>query len=161
MRQRGLDPELTSFLFKLLHGILPTSARVNRILQNSSSFCARCDGSIVEDLEHALVYCEANGDVGHTLLALVAHFTDINVILSVTDVLTFNFESSTNDHTFSLIWLLGKTFLSMWIKRCEKKQIRKVEIISEIEAQLKIVEKTNITNAKVIIRDLLDFFTNF
>ena len=44
VRQRGLDPELASFLFKLLHGILPTAARVSRILPNSSSICVRCRG---------------------------------------------------------------------------------------------------------------------
>ena len=112
-------------------------------------------------MEHALVYCQGNGDVGHTLLALVAHNADANVILSVADILTFNFEGSSDDHTFSLIWLLGKAFFSMWIKRCEKKQISKAEITSELEAQIKIIEKTNITNAKVIIRDFLNFFTNF
>ena len=102
VRQRGLDPELTSFLFKLLHGILPTAARVSRILPNSSSFCARCEDNVVEDLDHALVYCQANG-VGHTLLALVSHFTDVNAILTVTDILTLNLEGSSSDHTFSLI----------------------------------------------------------
>ena len=103
VRQRGLDPELTSFIFKLLHGILSTAARVSTILPNSSSICARCEDNVVEDLEHALVYCQANGDVGHTLLALVSHFTDVNAILTVTDILTLNLEGSRSDDIFSLI----------------------------------------------------------
>ena len=53
------------------------------------------------------------------------------------------------------------SFLLIWIKRCEKKQIRKVEILSELEAQLKIVDKINIINAKLILRKFLDFLTNF
>ena len=107
MRQRGLDPELTSFIFKLLHGILSTAARVSTILPNSSSFCARCEDNVVEDLDHALIYCQANGHVGHTLLALVSHFmkweTIVNAILTVTDILTLNLEGSSSDDTFSLI----------------------------------------------------------
>ena len=102
VRQRGLYPDLTSFLFKLMHritGILPTVDRVSRILPNSSSFCARCDGSIVEDLEHVMVHSQANGDIGHTVLSLVAHLADVNIILSIPDILTFNFEGSTDDLT--------------------------------------------------------------
>ena len=47
VRQRGLSPELTTFNFKLLHRILPTS--------NSYSKCNRCNLEIDESLEHALV----------------------------------------------------------------------------------------------------------
>ena len=96
--------------------------------------------------------------MGHTLLALVSHFTDVNAILTVTDVLTLNFEGSSNDHTFSLIWLLGKSFILMWIKRYEKKQIRKVEVVSELEAQLKIVEKNKNYKFKINSKGILRFF---
>ena len=44
VRQRGFDSDLASFLFKLLHVILPTAARFSRILSNSSSICVRCRG---------------------------------------------------------------------------------------------------------------------
>ena len=140
VRQRRLDPQLTSFIFKLLHGILSTAARVSTILPNSSSFCARCEDNVVEDLDHALIYCQANGDVGHTLLALVTHFAEANTILSVTDILMFNFEGSTDDHTFSLIWFRNN-------------------LRNRSAAQNK--EQTRLYNAKILIRDFLIFFTNF
>ena len=69
----------------------------------SWAVCARCDDNVVEDLDHTLIYCQANGNVGHTLLALVSHFTDVNAILTVTDILTLNLEGSSSDDTFSLI----------------------------------------------------------
>ena len=139
VRQRGLDPEMTSFLFKLLHRILPTAARVSRILPNSSSFCATCKDNVLEELDHTLIYCQANGDVGHTLLALVTHFAEANTIFSVTDILTFNFEGSTDDHTFSLIWFRNN-------------------LRNRSAAQNK--EQTRLYNAKILIRDFLIFFTN-
>ena len=110
---------------------------------------------------NALVYCQANEDVGHCLLALAAHFTQENDILSVTDILTFNLNGSTDCNTFSLIWFLGKAFMFMWIRRCEKKNVRKVEILSELEAHFNIMGKTSFTNSKVILREFLNFFTNF
>ena len=115
----------------------------------------------MEDIDHALVYCEANGDAGHALLALVSQYTEADVIPSVTDVLTFNFVGTSDSHTFSLVWFLGKAFHAMWIRRTEKKKIAKTELCAEIEAQMKIMDKTNLTNSKVILRDLLEFFTNF
>ena len=115
----------------------------------------------MEDLEHALVYCQANEVVGHSLLALASHFTDANAILSVTDILTSNIDGATDHHTFSLIWFLGKSFISMWIRRCDKKIVRKADIISDLEAQLNIMGKTGITHSKVILREFLNFFTNF
>ena len=71
VRQRGLSPELTTFNFKLLHRILPTSMILNIILPNSYSKCNRCNLEIDESLEHALVGCTANGGVGRALLSLV------------------------------------------------------------------------------------------
>ena len=41
-RQNMLGPSLTTFLFKLLHQILPTAERVSRILANQYPRCTRC-----------------------------------------------------------------------------------------------------------------------
>ena len=43
-RQKMMDPNLNSFLFKLLHEILPTAERVARILPNHSPACNLCTG---------------------------------------------------------------------------------------------------------------------
>jgi hypothetical protein len=41
-RQIKLGPGLTTFMFKLIHQILPTAVRVSRILPNQSPHCQRC-----------------------------------------------------------------------------------------------------------------------
>ena len=64
-RLPGLGPENVSFLWKLLHQILPTQERVARTKPLSSSACPvpGC-GERMEDLSHALVWCQGNYEVG-------------------------------------------------------------------------------------------------
>ena len=58
-RQSMLGPNLTTFLFKLLHQILPTGERVSRILPNQSPTCTRCrdSGPAIDTLQHAMFDC--------------------------------------------------------------------------------------------------------
>ena len=54
-RLKGLGPDMTTFLWRLLHRLLPTQDRVSKIVrsQNSSSHCQLCQEESVEDLSHA------------------------------------------------------------------------------------------------------------
>ena len=74
VRLRGLDPDLTSFSLSLLWGILPTRARLNRMmpLTNPSPNCLLCGPAIVpETHQHALGPCEANQGLPDRLLRLL------------------------------------------------------------------------------------------
>ena len=64
-RQNMLGPSLTTFLFKLLHQILPTAERVSRILANQSPHCTRCrlNPPATETLNHAMFDCQTAGAV--------------------------------------------------------------------------------------------------
>jgi hypothetical protein len=74
----GLGPENDSFLFKLVHQILPTQERVARTSARASPACpaypARGCGHVCEDLAHAIVLCEGNDGVGHKMLSCVREF---------------------------------------------------------------------------------------
>ena len=69
-RLPGLGPELSSFMFKLLHQILPTQERVSHTSPTSNSLCKHsdCTGDRVEDISHSLVYCRGNNGVGMKIL---------------------------------------------------------------------------------------------
>ena len=69
-RLGGLGPENTSFLFKLLHQILPTQERLHRAKKEANPRCkaAGCTSGEVEDLQHSLVECQANQLVGKKLM---------------------------------------------------------------------------------------------
>ena len=71
-RLSDLEPDNTSFQFKLIHQILPTQERISRTKPNSSPNCKAqdCQGEI-ESLEHALINCLANQGVGARLFEIV------------------------------------------------------------------------------------------
>ena len=69
IRLKGLGSEATSFLWKLLHRILPTEERVSRIIQNSSPNCRQCPTAPIADLEHAFFTCVSTQQVGRCLLS--------------------------------------------------------------------------------------------
>ena len=66
-RLPGLGPDNTSFLFRMLH---QTQERVARTKPNQSSICKlnECNADLEENLDHALIQCEANSCVGTGLL---------------------------------------------------------------------------------------------
>ena len=66
-RQKMLGPNLTSFLFKLLHNILPTAERTARILPNQSPQCNKCREEENETLLHAFFQCPGNQRVTESL----------------------------------------------------------------------------------------------
>ena len=67
-RLRGLGSEATSFLWKLLHRLLPTEQRLSRILPNSSEMCQYCPTPMVADLEHCFFGCIKTENVGRSLI---------------------------------------------------------------------------------------------
>ena len=77
-RLRGLGPDNTTFLFKLGHKLLATRERQNRTNPSSSPLCTAhgCGNEDVEDLEHALIHCQANKNVGMALM-LTLRQTDL------------------------------------------------------------------------------------
>ena len=66
-RLKGLGSEATSFLWKLLHRLLPTEQRLGRILPNSSALCKYCPNPPTADLEHTFFGCVKTRDVGRKL----------------------------------------------------------------------------------------------
>jgi hypothetical protein len=112
VRLKGLGPNLTSFLFKIVHQLLPTQERVARTNPNQSPACkARgCLEGETEDLVHALVTCRSNNGVGRAVMDSVAMMID-----QVTDEqalrLQFQAEESLE---FPVIWFLAVSWSSIW-----------------------------------------------
>ena len=67
-RLQGLGPELVSFLFKVLHDLLPTQERLSRTSPVVNGMCKLCLANVQEDLLHALIRCPANHGIGEAVL---------------------------------------------------------------------------------------------
>ena len=80
-RLPGLGPDNISFLFKMMHDLLPTQKRVSRTKPRASPACPMpgCSAES-EDLPHSLVLCEGNDGVGVRMLTCLRSFVpDLDV----------------------------------------------------------------------------------
>ena len=66
-RQKGLAPDLSSFLWKMLLDLLCTQQRLNRIGASPSDLCKLCTTEI-GTLEHELIICSHNANTGYKLV---------------------------------------------------------------------------------------------
>ena len=84
-RLKGLGPELSTFLLKLTWGILPSKARLAKILPKTykSPTCQLCPPTatrVPETLERTLSNCTANNTLPQLLLTLLCSYTPNGVI---------------------------------------------------------------------------------
>ena len=75
-RLKGLGPVLTSYVLKMMWGILPTRKMLHRILPKLylTSVCPLCNQEgrgPIEDTRHTLVDCRANGETPANLMTLL------------------------------------------------------------------------------------------
>ena len=140
-RMPGLGAELTSFLFKLLHQILPTQERVSRTNPAATPLCklASCNLEVVEDLSHALVHCRGNNGVG---LKIVAGARTTLPGTSVEHLLQLNFGLE-DDKELSTVWWLAAGFLAIWNTRAAGKRIDQYLIRAQLEAKINLLRETS------------------
>ena len=72
-RLKGLSPLNKSFLFKLIHTILPSKERLHHLNQNVSPQCM-CDNGAEESYLHLFFQCELNKDAGQAMLRCVSAY---------------------------------------------------------------------------------------
>ena len=128
-RLPGLGPENVSFLFKMLHQILPTQERVARTSPRHSPACPmpRC-ACVSEDLPHALVLCQANDGVGSRLMACLREYSPN---IDVESALRLGFEVD-EEQELPLVWLIGNVLQAVWKLRNEKFKVQLYSIRAEL-----------------------------
>ena len=119
-RLKGLGPELSTFLLKLMWGILPSKARLAKILPNTykSPICQLClptATNVPETLEHALFSCTANNTLPQLLLSLLSSYTP-NVTPERVLTLDLDIESHME---LPLLWIIAPVLSSIWAQRQE------------------------------------------
>ena len=82
LRLHGLDPESSSTMFKIMHNILPTKDRTDKMSQNTGPQQGRCTFCplLNDDIVHALTLCKQSLDAANCLLRIIQKI-DNNVTL--------------------------------------------------------------------------------
>ena len=138
-RLPGLGPENVSFLFKMMHDVLPTQERVARTKPRASPSCPLpgCGGA-VENRAHALVLCEGNNGVGQRVMrCLASYMPDIEVEAALR--LEFVVEE---DVELPLVWMLATVFLAIWKLRKEQSRVELYEVRATLEAKINLLRET-------------------
>ena len=150
-RQTGLSPHLTTFLFKLLHTILPTGERVNRMKPSSSQLCVLCgDGGpqVCESLTHAMVYCVGNkGTFGLLHTVIQSYIPGI----TAQQILTLDYDLPSSLE-LPLTWLTAATLSSLWTQRREG-MVNLARLKGELEEGCLLFEKGKFLNAFTILKE--------
>ena len=137
-RTKGLSSDQTSFLFRLLHQLLPTQDRVNRIT-NVQGLCKHCHVT-TEDLQHALFSCQHSRAAAEVLLGY-AHITIPG--LSPQGLLRLDFGCELEDDDLLATLCIISTGLNyIWQARADKKVVSQFMMRAEIEAIITILRKT-------------------
>ena len=152
-RLPGLGSEHSSFLFKLLHQILPTQERIARTSPTTSPTCKvhSCTGDVVEDLPHALVHCCGNNGVG---LQVVQAALTLAADAGAERLLQLDIEVDEEDE-LALVWWLAAGFQSIWNLRTAGKRIEPYLVRSQIEAKINLLRDTHFSSTVPKLEGLL------
>ena len=150
IRLKGLGSEATSFLWKLLHRLLPTEERVARIIQNSSPNCRQCPTAPIADLEHAFFHCVSTQQVGRCLLSTLRHYVPG---LTPAGVLKLDFEEQ-GDMEMPVVWFVAQTLLYMWGVRKSGKIVDLIVTRAHLESRINLLRETRHSNHQVTLREI-------
>ena len=141
-RQHMLGPELTSFLFMMLHQILPTAERVARILPNQTPYCNFCEdvGQFVDTQQHAMFDCRSSKEASTVLLqGLKKSIPEITPAV----ILTLGFDYDERN-SFPIVWAIAQFLSTLWQLRIKKKPAQLIKIRSDMEASCRLLRESRL-----------------
>ena len=142
LRIKGLASDLTGFLFRLVHHLLPTQDRVHRILgdiQGQPGLSLLCHVES-EDLSHAFFTCQRTSVAGH---ALLGYLQSRLPQLTTEEVLRLELGQGLDEvDLLASVYLLTVGLKYIWDSRVEKKAIYLYKMRAEIEARISILRRT-------------------
>ena len=157
-RLPGLSPDSKSFLFKLIHTLLPSKERIHHLTQASSPLCW-CNTGAVESYQHLFYHCEKNSEAGQALLRCVMSYDR-----SLSEVKSLRLELNP-DEPFLLasISLLSSGLELIWQNRKLKKNTTLYTMRAELEAAISIRRRSRLKKgreAAAIMGNMVEKFFN-
>ena len=150
-RMKGLTSRSVTFLWKLLHQLLPTRERQNRILRDGNgSNCQICKTGEADTLPHALALCNGSKNIFQWLKTGIERFcseTTIEKILklevTLTQPLPFN--------ELPVIWFISEVLRNLWDTRAAGKPCRLENIRASVIAECEIIRLSKYGDISTII----------
>ena len=150
---QGLSTEQRSFLFRLLHRLIPTGQRLLRFKKSDSSRCTLCNHNEDEDLSHALLRCDYNGELNHWIINWCRK---IFPTLSIENILGLNLGLRSDEKAFPVVWSLATLLEAVARARSAMQVVVKSKIRADLEAKVDLLRKTRYESYVVPIEDFLE-----
>ena len=133
----GLTSQMSSFLWKMLHDILPTRERMFRMKLPGvpSAVCTLCDDNEEDDARHALLTCSFV-KVGAENLLLALKHVDPTMTLERIKFLDFRSED-----LYPLTFLTATILEQLWTSRVQKKRCDWPSVRAQVESQILLLRK--------------------
>ena len=151
-RLKGLGTAATSFLFKLLHRILPSEDRLARILPNSSPNCRLCSTPTPVDLPHCFFHCDGTRTVGNLLLnAVRVHDPEA----TPERLLRFELQAE-EEMEMPIVWLIAHTLMYLWGTRSNSKTAGRYQTRASLESKISLLRETRYINEATLLEELVN-----
>ena len=117
--------EQKEFVYCMIHGILPFSDRVSRILKTQTPTCLMCGDEVLDGLLHELIQCPSNGGLPQRLLEILE-----NEGIKTTSVeekkkaLKLSFCVKGKQRNYALCLLVTSVSMHVWKMRKRQKQVK-------------------------------------
>ena len=150
-RLPGLGPEHTSFLFKMIHQILPTQEILFRTNNGVNNICKVPGCNEVDDLCHSLVLCESNQQIGSNLMELLRHHQP-----SLSNSAALRLELEVDEEVeLPLVWIMAATLVSIWDQKKTKNRVIPHLTRSELEAKINILRETRLASMVNTLEEMI------
>ena len=157
VRTQGLGSQLTSFLWRLCHRLLPTQQRLSHLTpSNVTSFCKSCIGKNREEigsLKHELIECPENDSTGSDLVSILRIYSPG---LTADQVLRLEFGEIGENQELPIIFFTASTLFEIWTMRAKGAKIRRHLVRANLEARIAILRTTRHTAATTILQKMLN-----
>ena len=137
---QGLPSEFSSFVWRMIHDLLPTKQRLFRlqITGTPSDLCTHCSKDKTEDLVHALFECDFNGGSGPFLLNILK---DVSTTLHPQQLLLLDLDLA-DERRLPVVYSISCVLSCIWRHRLEKKSIDTHKVRATMEASINILRKS-------------------
>ena len=139
----GLTPEMRSFLWKMMHCILPTQERLHRLnMPNATSpVCIQCTEGEVDDIEHALLRC-SNIKTGADFLLNTLKIEIPDITVERIKYLDFRSED-----LLVPTYLTAATLSQLWNSRSCTRNFSWLSVRANVEQNILTLRKSRFTSA--------------
>ena len=151
-RLKGLGSDATSFLWKLLHCILPTEERLSRILPNSSPSCKFCPDQVSANLEHCFFFCNLTRTVGNQVLTFCQTFCPG---ITPSQVLRLELQHVNLTEETPVVWIVAHFLMNIWEARVKGKMADLFRVRSDLESKVNLLRETRYRNLSLIITKMM------